>query len=93
MNIKANYVRGGCYYYAHRATMACVFLGGSLLLGERKAIPLYLKCPKPRSEFHRVAITVVRTKAEAKALNAKYAKLRAKRRAEAMAEARKEGAK
>lgn len=85
MRVKANYKRGACYYYAHRATMACAFIGGAALIGERKAIPMYLKRPEPASEYHRIAITVIRTKAEAKALNRKYAKLRAKRRAEARA--------
>lgn len=89
MRAKANFKRGESYYYAPKATMAVAFLCGGLLLGEKKAIPLYIKCPEPRSEFHRVAITVIRTKAEARELNRKYAKLRAKRREQAKAEATK----
>jgi hypothetical protein len=86
MKTKANFKRGETYYYAPKATLACAFLCGGAILGG-KPIPLYLKSPEPRSGFHRVALTVIRTKAEAKALNRKYAKLRAKRRAEAKSEA------
>jgi 23S rRNA maturation mini-RNase III len=84
MNVKPNFRRGKQYYYIHRATLACAFLGGAVLLGEKKAIPCYLKSPQPRSKFHRVEIVIVRTKAEAKALNRKYAKLRARRLAEGL---------
>lgn len=87
MRAKANFKRGKRYFYVHRATMACVFLAGGALMGEKKAIPAYLKSPEPRSEFHRVDLVVIRTKAEAASLNRKYAKLRAKHRAMAKAEA------
>lgn len=85
MKVTANFKRGQSYYYAPKATLACAFLCGGVILNG-KPIPLYLKSPAPRSEYHRVTLTVIRTKAEAKALNRKYAKLRAKRRAEALAE-------
>lgn len=84
MRAKANFKRGEEYFYLHRATLACVRLAGGIVTGER--FTLYLKRPKPASAFHRCTLTVIRTKAEAKALNKKYAKLRAKRRAENLKE-------
>ena len=68
--------RGTHYYYAHKATLAL-----SHLLGDAfgKVMPLWSKCPELRDEYHRVEVVVVRTNAEAKALDRKYAKLRATR--------------
>lgn len=78
MSIEANYRRGTRYYYAHKATLAL-----STLLGDAfgRMMPLWSKCPEPRDEYHRVEVTVVRAKAEAKALDRKYAKLRSQRQA------------
>lgn len=84
---KSNYKRGTQYFYIHKASLACAFLGGGVLCGP--TLNLYLKRPdRPKfegDEFHRVEINVIHTKAEAKALNRKWAKIRAQRRAEAKA--------
>jgi hypothetical protein len=83
--IKPNFKRGTQYFFVHKATLACAYLGGGLLLGDRKAVQLYLKPQGPRAEWHRVEINVIRTKAEAKAVNRKWAGMRNQRRAESQA--------
>jgi hypothetical protein len=75
--IQPNYRRGTRYFYVHSASLACVHLG----LGE--SFRVYTKRPSPASEFHRVELNVVRTKAEARALERKWAKVRAQRASQA----------
>ncbi len=76
MNILANYSNGTRYFYAPAATLACLHLAPRAM--GIKIVPLYVTRPKKGGRYHRVEINVVRTKAEADKMNAKYARIRAK---------------
>lgn len=80
MTTRANFTRGTKYFYVHKATLACAMIGGDILL--RKCIGLHTERPeKDGRDYHRVELIVIRTKAEAKALDSKMAAARAKQTA------------
>jgi hypothetical protein len=85
--IKANYVRGVEYFWAPRATLACLRISRAqwmLCALESSFMPLYVDLPEgaKKQDYVRVMLTIIRTKAEVAALNRKYAKIRAARRKE-----------
>lgn len=72
MTIVANFTRGDRHYYVSKSTLALVFIGV-----EMQSVNCYLKRPKFQpKEYHRVRIEIVRTKAEAAAMNRKLARAR-----------------
>lgn len=88
MSIKPNYRKGTRYFWVYKATLACDFLGL-----RSPTIGLHTKRPSPKNRYHRVELTVVRTKREAEALDAKFAKKRARSRARLKATIAKHNAK
>lgn len=70
MSIEANWQRGERYYYASADVLACIFIGL-----ETKGVMLHTKRPK-EGRYHRVKLDVVRTKKEARAMNARLTKAR-----------------
>lgn len=82
MSIEANWQRGRTYFWVHKSSLACCFLGGNKAVANHLKMPvLGLRLEKPpcnADDYHRCEITVVRTKAEARALDRKRAALRAK---------------
>ena len=76
MKIEPNWKKGTRYFWVHKATLACDFIG--VRIRDYQPIALHTMRPKDHRKFHRVEISVVRTKREAAAIDAKFEKLRAK---------------